>query len=266
MAKKRRKSKFFFHSSKGNITFKILIGIVILGSIAMVSGIFPKNQITPMDPNAPKYKVKAEDGTIQKDSIQLKTLKFEACSESVAVEMVLDRSNSMSGKKIKDLKRTSLFFINKLTSQAPIGLVIFGTGAEEKFQIQPYGDIQGNIESIINGLEAKGITHTKDGMIKAKLALEVGMPKFPGRQFSLVLVTDGEPNPPDEQDPVATSNEIKNMGVKVYVIAITQDTNKQKMINLMKQVASPDGFFEASTTDQLQAVYDQIGFQICKEA
>lgn len=245
------------------------MAVVIIGSIALVSGVFPKNQITPQDPNAPKFKPKIDDTTLQKRSIQLKTVKFEVCSETVAVEMVLDRSGSMRGQKIRDLKNTTRSFIDKLTDDSPIGLVTFGTGAIEAFRIQKYGEVKVNLDSIINGLEPDGSTYTRDAMEKAKAALEVGIPEFPGRQFSLVLVTDGVPNPPNTQNPVVTANEIKNMGVKIYVIGITQNIigrDRTEMLSLMNQVASPDSFFEAPSTTELQTIFERIGAEMCQEA
>lgn len=275
----RKKQILQFSKIKGSITFKVLMAVVILGSISLVSGIFPKQQITPQDPNAPVYKPVVEDDPLQKDSLQLKTIKFEACSQTVAVEMVLDRSGSMKNPstKIQNLKTASLFFINKLPDDAPIGLVTFSNTIREEFPIQKYSDIKVNIQPIIKGLVPSGTTYTRDAMIKAKSALEVGIPKFPGRQFALILVSDGVPEIPGQQfppsqDPRTSPNvadEIKNLGVKVYTIAITQGMPqgvKQQMTTLMKDISSPNAFFEAPDTSQLQNIYDQIGFQICNVA
>lgn len=270
----RKKQILQFSKIKGSITFKVLMAVVILGSISLVSGIFPKQQITPQDPNAPVYKPVVEDDPLQKDSLQLKTIKFEACSQTVAVEMVLDRSGSMDAPptKIQNLKTASLFFINKLPDDAPIGLVTFASSVREEFPIQKYSDIKVNIQPIVKGLVPIGSTHTRDAMIKAKSALEVGIPKFPGRQFALILVSDGVPNPPNTQDPRVPTNigdEIKNLGVKIFTIAITQGLSpfeRPIMNQVMRDLASPNSFFEAPDTSQLENIYNQIGFQICNVA
>jgi len=270
----RKKQILQFSKIKGSITFKVLMAVVILGSISLVSGIFPKQQITPQDPNAPVYKPVVEDDPLQKDSLQLKTIKFEACSQTVAVEMVLDRSGSMNAPptKIQNLKTASLFFINKLPDDAPIGLVTFASSVREEFPIQKYSDIKVNIQPIVKGLVPIGSTHTRDAMIKAKSALEVGIPKFPGRQFALILVSDGVPNPPNTQDPRVPTNigdEIKNLGVKIFTIAITQGLSpfeRPIMNQVMRDLASPNSFFEAPDTSQLENIYNQIGFQICNVA
>lgn len=270
----RKKQILQFSKIKGSITFKVLMAVVILGSISLVSGIFPKQQITPQDPNAPVYKPVVEDDPLQKDSLQLKTIKFEACSQTVAVEMVLDRSGSMDAPptKIQNLKTASLFFINKLPDDAPIGLVTFASSVREEFPIQKYSDIKVNIQPIVKGLVPIGSTHTRDAMIKAKSALEVGIPKFPGRQFALILVSDGVPNPSNTQDPRVPTNigdEIKNLGVKIFTIAITQGLSpfeRPIMNQVMRDLASPNSFFEAPDTSQLENIYNQIGFQICNVA
>jgi Ca-activated chloride channel family protein len=274
MAKKKKKNTSFiqrFKSSKGSITFKILIAVVILGSIAFVSGIFPKGQISPIDPNGPKYKPITDGDTQNKKTLQLKTIKFEACSQTVAVEMVLDRSGSMQGKKLQDLKTASLFFVSKLTDDAPIGIVSFDSTVREDLPIQPYKDVKGRVETIIRGYNAGTNTYTRDAMIRAKQALEVGMPKFPGRQFALILVSDGLPNPADSQNPLLSPNvatDIKNMGVKIFTIGITQGLggSSQQMRTLMGGIASPNSFFEAPDTNQLTDIYNKIGFEICNTA
>lgn len=270
----RAKNLSKFSKIKGSITFKVLMAVVILGSISLVSGIFPKQQITPQDPDAPVYKPVVEDDPLQKDSLQLKTIKFEACSQTVAVEMVLDRSGSMDAPptKIQNLKTASLFFINKLPDDAPIGLVTFASSVREEFPIQKYSDIKVNIQPIVKGLVPIGSTHTRDAMIKAKSALEVGIPKFPGRQFALILVSDGVPNPSNTQDPRVPTNigdDIKNLGVKIFTIAITQGLSpfeRPIMNQVMRDLASPNSFFEAPDTSQLENIYNQIGFQICNVA
>lgn len=270
----RRKQILQFSKIKGSITFKVLMAVVILGSISLASGIFPKQQITPQDPNAPVYKPVVEDDPLQKDSLQLKTIRFEACSQTVAIEMVLDRSGSMNEPptKIENLKTASLFFINKLPDDAPIGLVTFASSVREEFPIQKYSDIKVNIQPIVKGLVPDGTTSTRDAMIKAKSALEVGLPKFPGRQFALIVVSDGLPIPSNSQDPRTPTNigdEIKNMGVKIFTIAITQGLNsfqRPVMNQVMRDLASPNSFFEAPDTNQLENIYDQIGFQICNVA
>ncbi|HRN96162.1 MAG TPA: vWA domain-containing protein [Candidatus Levybacteria bacterium] len=274
--KKTRKKRTLFnrlYPSRGSITFKILLAVVILGSIAFVSGIFPKNQITPQDPNSPKYKPVVEDETQQKDTLQLKTIKFEACSQTVAVEMVLDRSSSMGSPatKIENLKTASLFFVNKLTDDAPFGLITFSNTIREEYSIQPYKDIRSNVATTINRLSPDGTTYTRDALIRAKQALEIGIPKFPGRQFVLILVSDGLPVPANTQDPRTPTNigdEIKNMGVKIFTIGITQGLggNSGNMRSLMSNIASPNSFFEAPDTSQLENIYNQIGFQICNTA
>lgn len=268
------KIKSVLFSSHGSITFKLLMLIVILGSIAFVSGIFPKSQITPIDPNGPKYKPIKEGDPQQKDSLQLKTIKFEACSQTVAVEMVLDRSGSMNRPitKMNDLKTASLFFINKLTDDAPIGIVSYDSTVREELPIQAYGPVKSQVTTIINSLQPGTNTHTRDAMIRAKQALEIGIPKFPGRQFALILVSDGVPNSPVTQDPrtpTNVGNDIKNMGVKIFTIAITQGLTPgevQIMKDVMGNTASPNSFFEAPDTSQLESIYNKIGFEICNTA
>ena len=258
--------------SRGNITMTLLIGIVIVGAVMMVSGIFPKNEISERDPNGPHYRIdpdQAKDSS--KNNLQLKTIDFQACSETVAVEMVLDRSSSMNQTqdKLPNLKNASNFFITKLTDDAPLGLVTFSTAVKEEEPIQRFGDIKTHVTAIINGLTATGLTNTHGALTTAQNALALGTQKFPGRTFTLILVTDGVPTV-GNTDPnaiIGVANEIKNTGVKVYAIGITQGVgNRQKMIDLMTGIASPNSFIEAPDTTTLNQIYDKIGFEMCQKA
>ncbi len=264
----RKKKKSFFKSSKGTITFKILIAVVILGSIAMASGMFPKNQITPMDPDAPTFKPQIiEEGT-QKKSIQLKTIEFEGCSESVGIQMVIDRSGSMDDdpEKLSNLQNASFDFLQKLTADTPVGLITFSSNVSEPFAIQLYGDIKPDLDDFVKTLSVTGTTNTAGALVRAKTSLETGKSEFPGRQFVLVLVTDGQPSP-GTASPVVPATEIKNSGVKIFTIGIVQKVaNVPAMRSLMTQVSSPNSFFEAPDTTTLDEIYNQIGSQICQPA
>jgi hypothetical protein len=263
----RKKKKSFFKSSKGTITFKILIAVVILGSIAMASGMFPKNQITPMDPDAPTFKPQIiEEGT-QKKSIQLKTIDFEGCSEAVGIQMIIDKSDSMDDDPVKlpNLQDSSYDFLQKLTADTPVGLITFSTSVSEPFAIQLYGDIKPDLDNFVKTLRVDGRTNTAGALARAQSSIKTGMSNYPGRQFVIVLVTDGVYN--EGGSPLSTATQIKNTGVKIFTIGITQDVaNRAQMVRDMTAVSSPNSFFEAPDTTTLDEIYNQIGSQICQPA
>ncbi len=272
--KRKKKAKSLLQRislSRGSITFKVLMAVIVIGSIALVSGVFPKSQITPPDPNAPTFKPNINSETINKDSLQLKTIDFQSCSSTVAVEMVLDRSGSMAGRKIEDLKIASQFFVSKFPDDAPVGIITFSDNIREDVAISPYKDVKARVQSTISGLRPSGRTSTYESLVRAKSALEGALPRFPNRQFALVFVSDGLPVPLT-QDPRLYSpyvaDEIKNMGVKIFTIGITQGLGFQsvQMRDLMTSIASPNSFFEAPNTNQLEEIYNQIGFELCKTA
>ncbi len=280
MPKKKRKKNLSLisklHRSKGSITFKLILAVIIIGSVLLVSGVFPKEQMTPLDPDAPTFRPKFdEEQDVDRNTLQLRTIDFETCSQTVAIEMVLDRSGSMQNQKIQHLKNASLFFISRLPDDAPLGLITYSDDVKEEFEIQQYSIIKPRVNGIVQSLRADGFTHTRDAMIRAKSALEVGLPKFPDRQFSLILVTDGVPNLGGtefhpNQDPRTAPNvadEIKNMGVNIYSIGITQGVaRRQEMLSMLQNISSANGVFEAPTTAELENIYNQIGFEMCKSA
>lgn len=269
--KKKRIIRRIFNS-RGNIVFNLLLGIIIIGSIALVSGVFPKNELTPRDPNSPVYQVDPEDQT--KDpkrlNLQLKTIGFKACSQTAAIEMILDRSNSMSfaPEKLPNLKQASTFFVSNLPDDAPFGLITFSDRATEEEPIQAFGTIKSRVNTIIQNIRAGGGTNTYEALSVAKSALELGIPQFPGRKFALIIVTDGEPSVGivDPTAIIGVSNDIKKLDVKVYAIGITQAvSNRTAMIKLMTGIASPNSFFEAPDTATLHEIYNNIGVEMCKK-
>ncbi len=204
MLKKKQKKKFSLISklrkSKGSITFKLILAVIIIGSVLLVSGVFPKEQMTPQDPNAPQYQPVINDETINKNSLQLKTIDFERCSQSAAVSLLVDVSNSMSfvdnkkgTSKLDELKSALKLFTGKMTDESIVGLAAYSVGFREIIGIQPYGDVKSRIESEINNLIAGGGTSTRLAFERMKPILQSAVNKYPNKKFTLIFASDGIP-------------------------------------------------------------------------
>src|SRR3990167_4369952 len=85
---------FSLKNARGGIgIITLMIVIIILAGIFLVGGIFPKPSTT--DPNAEKFTVIPEIPLDSRKSLQLKTIKFNSCTSTAAVDFLVDRSGSM---------------------------------------------------------------------------------------------------------------------------------------------------------------------------
>ncbi len=283
LSKKRTaKSKFHFFNSKGNIAFKAIIGVVIIGSILLVSGFFPKGQITPKDPNAPKYRIDPDqDNSTSRSNLQLKTIAFQSCSNVTAVNMLLDTTGSMSRQapdgqtKMRKLQDATISFLNNFTDDSVLGIQTFSSQAiRELVRIDYYKNVKDGLENKIRRLPADGNTPTTEGLRFALERVKEGQARFPDRNFTFIFVSDGEPFP-ESHDPRLAHNapdpsvEIKNLGVTVYSIGILEPLQIQRgeMKRLLEHIASDPGkAYIAPDGNQLSQIYEQIGFEMCKKA
>jgi hypothetical protein len=296
MRKKRLKQRKKIHHrimdwSRGNITMTLLIGIVIVGSVMMVSGIFPKNEISKKDPNAPHYKANVT-GVTNKKSLQLRTIGFQACSSISAVDLLVDYSGSMGeGHKVPAMHDAINTFTSKLTDDSVIALHIFSDDrVQGKMEIVPFSewkDVKSLFPSKINSLSGPiGSTWTRSALVYIKAKIADAQKKWPDHKFTLILLTDGIPEKigspvskqcgirgfaiqEDPTQPPNVADDIKAMGVNIFTIAILDKSDtcfNDDLSKLMKNVASPDSFYSTYNPDDLKTIYSNIVFQVCKEA
>jgi len=274
MRKQKRKLNFIKYS-KGGIGIITLMIVIILGSIFLVGGIFPNLPNT--DPNAEKFTVITGMPLDSRNSLQLKTIKFKKCSEQTTVDLLLDRTGSMGSRtptgqtKIARLKEAVLVLTGQLSDQSVVGIQSFSSlSITPDVPISYYKDVKGIIPSKVNALNADGQTPTHDALTFSLDRLREAIPKFPGRQFNFILISDGHPVP-DSQDPRLFSpnpaDEIKNLGVNVYTLGIftSGQASDPKLAELLKSIASrPENYYEAQTGDQTTKLLEAISSKICK--
>lgn len=286
MPTKRKKNKRTIlkklQRSKGSITFALILGVIIVGSVLLVSGIIPKDQLTPQDPDAPTFRPIINEEDQDRNTLQLRTIDFESCSQTAAVVLLLDTTGSMgraadsSGKtKMDKLKESTILFTNNFTDDTVVGIQRFSSREiSELIEVNYYRDVKDIVSSRINALPNIGGTPTADGLRFSLNVLRKSLPNYPGRHFSFVFVSDGFPEP-SSQDPRLPNNapdpstEIKNLGVTVYSIGIMdqRQINDGRMKQLLDHVASsPDKSYIAPDGNQLTEIYQQIGQELCNTA
>jgi Flp pilus assembly protein TadG len=119
-----------------------------------------------------------------------------AKKNDVEIMMVLDRSGSMAGSPIGDLKdaaRGFLEYYQDTQDKDKIGLVSFATGVRVNYALNFNYDTP--IRNAINSLSAKGATNIEDALSQAGAQFEDQTPVTPARrkQQYIVFFTDGRP-------------------------------------------------------------------------
>ena len=112
-----------------------------------------------------KYVAVSSGGAAQKNNVQ--------------IMLVLDRSGSMSGTPIADLKNAAAAFIAYYQGTQDvdeIGLVSFATGVTVNYPLNTY--FYTPILNALNAMNATGATNTEDALAQAGLTLPT-KPRFP---------------------------------------------------------------------------------------
>lgn len=256
-------------TSPGNSFVLTFIVLVVISGLLLARGFFPKSTLTNTRDNA-QYELDDQEQTDSATGLQLRTLKLKQCENSAAVDMLLDRSGSMAGDKLVQLKAAANGFVSNLSDDSIIGIQSFASSNESTPQladiipISPYGSVKPLVASAINGLAAGGGTPTKSALEFSRQKIAEAIPKYPGKNFVFIFVSDGQPTP-DTENPITNppnpAEAIKGMGVTIYTIAIGANLN-----NVMSGIASgPDTMFNAPTGSELKSIYDKIATRLCNK-
>lgn len=243
----------------------IIFAAVFLGYI-MVGGFVPNFGLTPTNKNS-EYEMIPPQPQGQKSSLQLQTIKFRRCEATVAVNLVLDRSGSMSEsqdggakQKIQYLKDATKSFISLMSDDSPVGMQSFGSTASLDFKIDKLGGRRDLVNSKITSLRPGGMTNMSAALRYAKDELKEAIPKFKEYSFSLILLSDGMWN--EGGDPTSVVNEIKKMKVKIFTISFGDRSGE----DFMKQSASnPSYWFYSPGNQELENVFKQIAVRLCSK-
>lgn len=288
---KRNNSLLYRHlkTLKGSSTLILLILVVIVGSILLVGGIFPSDKGRLPRPGASEVVIDTSQPPqtgLNKNSLQLQTLKFKQCANTITVDLMLDRSNSMSRNtpsgvtKIQRLKEAVNQLVSKLTDTSIIGIQSFSgndspSDITNDVPISLYSDVKGQVPGAISNLRPSGNTPTHDALAFSYARLQEALPKFPGRKFNFIFVSDGQPvtggGHSGTQDPrdytPNPAEQIKALGVNVYTVGIYDQgqADKTQISGLLKDIASkPENYYEATTADDTSKLLTAIAEKICQ--
>ena len=184
----------------------------------------------------------------------------------VDIALVLDRSGSMSGSPLVNLKKGASSFIDiieeatdgkkdgEIGNGSTMGIVSFSNTATKDTQlITSVADLK----AAVNGLSAKGSTNHADAFTKALELLDNGS----ANQKIIVIFTDGVTN--TGGDPAIVADEAKAKGVIIYCIGLEGDQSLDEAA-LKKWASLPTDEHLAITPDEseLEKLFEDIAQSI----
>ena len=196
----------------------------------------------------------------------------------VNIVLAIDVSGSMQlfddpkdrRMRIEVAKAEAIRFIEKRHDD-PIGIVIFGKDALSRCPLTLDKLI---LKQIVGSLEL-GIIDPSGTWLGTGLATAINRLRHSkAKSKVLVLLTDGEPTPPEKIDPDTAITMAQQFGIKVYTIGVgneqggyiehplwgVQQVQERLNVPLLEKIAQKTGgkFFRANKPADMRTIYDTI--------
>lgn len=272
------------------------IALAIGFGILFSRGVTPKSMLSDVDPTE-EYEIIPITPDPSQKGLQLKTIKFKACSSAVTIDLLLDRSGSMAFStpegvtKMSRLQAAVNSLVEKANDNSIIGIQSFNSDGPANVlvnnitsdvEISFYKDVKAIIPAKVASLTPVGATPTHDALMFSyeKLKTAVADPRFKDRDFNFVLVTDGAPcpgfgcgTPGKDQDPRKydpnPADLIKSLGVNIYTVGIysPQDGDPTQLVRLLRDniASKPENYFASAGGDDVGVLLKQISNRICSQ-
>jgi Ca-activated chloride channel family protein len=199
--------------------------------------------------------------------------------DGVDIVLAIDVSESMQlmddlreqRTRIDVAKDEAIRFIEKRTND-PVGIVIFGREAISRCPLTLDKNI---LKEIVGGLEI-GIIDPRGTWLGTGLATAVNRLRTSrAKSKVIILLTDGQPTPPEKIEPPLALDMAKKYGIKVYTIGIGNEQGgyirdqfgsllpvREVGLNvaLLQQIADKTGgmLFRAQNQRDMRMIYDKI--------
>lgn len=151
--------------------------------------------------------------------------------------LVLDRSTSMQGQRLDQVKAATYRLIDSLAPQDALGIVTFSDRAEAVWPSQPVGDTI-RIKSRVAAIQAGGGTEIFQGMMAG--LNEIERKRGPQSVSHLLLLTDGQTYG-DEERCLAQAVEAKKRSISISCLGLGDDWND----TLLDAIANRSGGISA---------------------
>ena len=145
--------------------------------------------------------------------------------------LVLDRSGSMDGEKMENLKEAAGYVVDHLNENDLVSVTVFDDQVETIIPNQPLKDRE-EVKSRLGSVIPRGGTQISDGL-KAGLA-EAGKGFSKDRVNRILLLTDGQ-TWDDEAACLALADEAGSKGIAVTSIGIGEEWNEKLLLQLAER-------------------------------
>lgn len=149
-------------------------------------------------------------------------------SAPLNLAFVLDRSGSMGGQPIRDLKQAVKIIIEQLNPHDIVSVIIFDDTADIILPSQPVTD-KDNLLNKIDMIDERGGTQMSSGMEAGLAQLQQGMGN--GRVNRMILLTDGE-TWEDSDYCLQLAQQAGQMGIPITALGLGEDWNLTLLTNL----------------------------------
>jgi Ca-activated chloride channel family protein len=154
--------------------------------------------------------------------------------------LVLDRSGSMAGQKIENLRRAVELVIDQLDPMDILSIVIFDDRAEVLVPATPVTD-KNALKAKVKGITDRGGTEMSKGMQLGIQELQKHL--TPDRVSRMMLLTDGQTYG-DEDECQKLANQLAQLSVPLYAFGLGEDWNEDLLDALANATKSLGGFAE----------------------
>ena len=195
------------------------------------------------------------------------TAEPDITANPVDIVLILDRSGSMSGSAIANLKNGAKAFVDiiynatggtngQIAGGTNIGIVSF---ADLATQNQPLITDISDLKTSIDGLSAGGSTNHADAFTKATELLQTST----NTQRFMIMFTDGFTTAGGDPNPIATA--AKAQGVIIYAIGLSGNGGIDEQA-LEDWASDPSSSYVVITPDdaELEEIFEEIAENISK--
>ena len=142
--------------------------------------------------------------------------------------LVLDRSGSMNGENIENLKEAVGFLINHLSDSDLISVIIFDDQVETLIPNQPAKN-RDAIKTALSKVIARGGTQISDGLKVGMEEIKKGLSN--GRVNRIILLTDGQ-TWDDEEACLKLAEEAGRQNIAITSIGIGEEWNEKLLLKI----------------------------------